>query len=215
VVSAVVCDEQLLFAEAFASALESHGLSARAVPSHAAALAVLADRWRSLLVLSVPAPDDAGVDLVRLVRAEHADVSVVCLVPSTAETARACSVAGADLLLSKRQPLAELVSVVAHASVRRGRAAQLPDRVRQGRGAGRRPVVEEPLAARFLSARERDVLCRLASAQSTAAIAASMGIAVTTVRGYVQSTFTKLGVHSRVEAVRYAIDHGLVELSAS
>jgi two-component system nitrate/nitrite response regulator NarL len=45
---------------------------------------------------------------------------------------------------------------------------------------------------------------------STSAIAESLGISVATTRGYIQSTFTKLGVHSRVEAVTYAVRHGVV-----
>jgi DNA-binding CsgD family transcriptional regulator len=49
--------------------------------------------------------------------------------------------------------------------------------------------------------READVLARVADGLSTAAVAAELGIATTTVRNHVQSIFRKLGVHRRIEAV--------------
>jgi DNA-binding CsgD family transcriptional regulator len=48
------------------------------------------------------------------------------------------------------------------------------------------------------------------SAQSTYRIADELGISVTTTRGYVQSILAKFGVHSRVEAVAYAVRHSVV-----
>jgi DNA-binding CsgD family transcriptional regulator len=68
-----------------------------------------------------------------------------------------------------------------------------------------------PLATQFLTNREREVLGLLVSAQSTARIADELGISLTTARGYVQSILAKLGVHSRVEAVAYAVQHCVVQ----
>jgi two-component system nitrate/nitrite response regulator NarL len=54
------------------------------------------------------------------------------------------------------------------------------------------------------------VLQLLAMAKSTERIATEMGISVTTTRGYIQAILEKLGVHSRVEAVTYAVRHSVV-----
>ena len=52
-----------------------------------------------------------------------------------------------------------------------------------------------------LTPREAEVLAALAEGGSTARVAASLGISVSTVRSHVKGILAKLGVHSRVEAV--------------
>jgi DNA-binding NarL/FixJ family response regulator len=58
--------------------------------------------------------------------------------------------------------------------------------------------------------REVDILQLLVAGESTAEIAMSLSISPQTVRGHVQSLLAKLGVHSRVEAVRLAREQGIV-----
>jgi two-component system nitrate/nitrite response regulator NarL len=50
----------------------------------------------------------------------------------------------------------------------------------------------------------------LARGHSTRAIAAALSLSPSTVRNHIQGILTKLHVHSRVEAVAYALEHGLV-----
>ena len=64
--------------------------------------------------------------------------------------------------------------------------------------------------AELLTEREREVLALLAHGLSTRAIARSLSISSATVRNHVQSILNKLQVHSRLEAVTYALDHNLV-----
>ncbi|MFK0110800.1 LuxR C-terminal-related transcriptional regulator [Streptomyces sp. NPDC091217] len=76
-----------------------------------------------------------------------------------------------------------------------------------GRGAGEEPpvpVVEE------LSAREREVLTRLAQLMSTQEIAADLYVSVNTVKTHLKSVYRKLGVGRRGDAVRRARDRGLL-----
>ncbi len=40
---------------------------------------------------------------------------------------------------------------------------------------------------------------------------AELGVSAATVRTHVQSLLSKLGVHSRLEAVAFAVQHGLLE----
>jgi two-component system nitrate/nitrite response regulator NarL len=64
--------------------------------------------------------------------------------------------------------------------------------------------------ASYLTPRERQCLRMLASGLDTTAMAGSLGVSRTTVRTHVQAVLIKLGVHSRLEAVSLATQHGLV-----
>jgi DNA-binding NarL/FixJ family response regulator len=69
--------------------------------------------------------------------------------------------------------------------------------------------------ALFLTTREREVLARLVRGESTAALAAEMGVTYSTARTHIQNLLTKLGVHSKLEAVAFAIAHALVQPAES
>ncbi|WP_309094988.1 LuxR C-terminal-related transcriptional regulator [Streptomyces sp.] len=79
------------------------------------------------------------------------------------------------------------------------------------RVAGRATPVPAPeLVVEDLSARERDVLHRLADMLSTEEIAADLHVSVNTVKTHLKSVYRKLGVSRRAEAVRRARDEGLL-----
>ncbi|MHC1560636.1 LuxR C-terminal-related transcriptional regulator [Actinomycetospora sp. C-140] len=67
-----------------------------------------------------------------------------------------------------------------------------------------------PAPAIHLTAREQQCLGLLARGVGTAAMAEALAVSVTTVRTHVQAVMTKLGVHTRREAVAYAVRHHLV-----
>lgn len=70
-----------------------------------------------------------------------------------------------------------------------------------------RPVVD---LLGSLTPREIEVLELLAAGRSTHEIASSLGISATTVQSHVKNLLAKLGVHSKVEAVRLAWRSGAV-----
>ena len=55
-----------------------------------------------------------------------------------------------------------------------------------------------------LTAREREVLILLTAGKSTADIAGALVVASATARNHIQSIMTKLGAHTRLEAVAIA-----------
>lgn len=75
------------------------------------------------------------------------------------------------------------------------------------------PLGEDQVAYEHetLTPREFEVLSLLAEGYSTRRIARSLSISLNTSRNHIQNILQKLGVHSRLEAVVYAIDHELVE----
>jgi len=63
------------------------------------------------------------------------------------------------------------------------------------------------LALATLSPREREILLLLSDGISTADIASSLSISPMTVQSHVKNILSKLGVHSKVDAVRLAWRH--------
>lgn len=61
-----------------------------------------------------------------------------------------------------------------------------------------------------LSDREREVLSLLVSGWSTRRISQEWHVTPATVRTHIQNLLIKLGVHSKLEAVAFAFQHGMV-----
>ncbi len=72
-----------------------------------------------------------------------------------------------------------------------------------------------PALDHLLTPREREVLARLVYGESTPSMAKSMGVRLSTLRTHIDSVLIKLGVHSRLEAVAYAVREGIVEVHGS
>lgn len=214
-VSVVICDEHRLFADAFSAALRQQGgevLATTADPDEARRLALTHSPW-AVVLNGLPRPVPV-VQALRAIRRHRPGTRLICFVADDPDVGQQWLDAGADVVLSKRQALQELVdsvlatrspalSPLTRVTLARPLAANGPT----GRAGG-----SSPLAARFLTDREREVLRLLVAAESTKAIARRLGISVPTARRHIQSTFTKLGVHSRLEAVSFAVRHAIVEV---
>ncbi|MEJ2559973.1 MAG: LuxR C-terminal-related transcriptional regulator [Anaerolineae bacterium] len=72
------------------------------------------------------------------------------------------------------------------------------------------PPASAQQPASDLTGREREVLSLLAQGFSTRDIARSLSISPSTARNHIRNILQKLQVHSRLEAVVYALEHGLV-----
>jgi two-component system nitrate/nitrite response regulator NarL len=72
-----------------------------------------------------------------------------------------------------------------------------------------------PALDHLLTPREREVLARLVYGESTASMATAMGVRLSTLRTHIDSVLIKLGVHSRLEAVAYAVREGIVDVRGS
>jgi two-component system, NarL family, nitrate/nitrite response regulator NarL len=84
--------------------------------------------------------------------------------------------------------------------------------------AAHRPVRHSrryPALDHLLTPRECEVLARLVQGESTTSMARSMGVRLSTTRTHVNSVLMKLGVHSRLEAVAYAVREGIIDAPGS
>jgi two-component system, NarL family, response regulator LiaR len=121
---------------------------------------------------------------------------------TTLRAVRASSSATKVLMLSAAGAIRSLVegkgSVVA--------AAEPPSRP------ARDPSVD--LRVRTLSGREREILGLLANGWSNRRIAEECYLSLNTVRTHVQNVLVKLGVHSKLEAVAFALEHQVVTAEA-
>jgi two-component system nitrate/nitrite response regulator NarL len=100
---------------------------------------------------------------------------------------------GAWARASRRSAGGAVLSLSAQAARRRIRS-----------GPGHLPLADS------LTPREREVLARLVRGESTTSMARSMGVRLSTTRTHVDSILIKLGVHSRLEAVAYAVKEGII-----
>ena len=71
------------------------------------------------------------------------------------------------------------------------------------------PAAPEPYPA-GLSTREVEILCLVATGMTNAEVAEKLFLSSRTVGWHLNSIYRKLGFHSRTEATRFAVEHGLL-----
>ena len=69
----------------------------------------------------------------------------------------------------------------------------------------------EEVHAPALTDRERDILSRVAAGMTTAAISRELWVSEHTIKFHLTNIYRKLGVPNRAGAVRYALEHGIVQ----
>lgn len=165
-------------------------------------------------VVDLGLPDGYGGDLITELREVNPQAQALVLSASLdrAQLARAVE-RGAAGVIDKTAHLEDVVD-----SVRRLRAGEplmpLPEVVELLRFAGRQREQErdERRAIGRLTNREREVLQALAEGLDSHGVAARLHITVRTERNHVASILAKLGVHSRLQALVFALRHGLIEV---
>jgi DNA-binding NarL/FixJ family response regulator len=79
-------------------------------------------------------------------------------------------------------------------------------------GSEREHEYEARKAIETLTPREREVLEALAEGLGSEGIAERLSISVRTERNHMSSILAKLGVHSQLQALVFAVRHGVVEI---
>jgi two-component system, NarL family, nitrate/nitrite response regulator NarL len=158
-----------------------------------------------VVVMDRRSADGDGTDGVARLLAAWPDVRV--LVISAVADYRSVMAAvekGAAGYLLTHQPLDDLVEGIR--SARLGQMVLAPSLV-PALLAGMGPVAARTMT---ITRREAEALQLLAEGLSTAELAKRMGVSVNTVRNTIQGAITRLGAHSKLEAVSIALREGIV-----
>ena len=204
-----ICDDHAVFAESLAALLGRAGYEVPAVTySPDQALAALAQHEVDICLLDAQFPGENIVNRLPELRAAAPTARTVLLSaevdPTLIPTALAGGMRG---FAHKGSHVAELC-----ATLDRVYAGEIVAEHRPA-PAKARPTGPSPEArrlARFLTHREREVLCHLVRGRDTTVLARALGVTRSTARSHIQSLLTKLGVHSRLEAATIAVRSGLV-----
>ncbi|MGL4177714.1 MAG: response regulator [Dermatophilaceae bacterium] len=155
-------------------------------------------------VVDLLLPDGDGIDLIRALRSDAADVAPLVLVLTGQvgeEHAVAAIRSGAAGYLSKSSSAAEVVAAIR--SVAAGSAVISPAVLRAlvGRMPADQPDPDVLVRWHLLSTREREVVELVVAGEDDRRIARSLGLQVGTVKTHVHRALHKLGVRTRVQAV--------------
>ncbi len=157
-------------------------------------------------------PDGTGAEATRAIKARWPSARVVMVTALTDdETVLESIQAGADGYLTKDRAAEDVVHAVraAHAGetlLPRSVIVEIARRVAAARERGDERRMVEPLTPR-----ELEVLRALTEGLSTPEICDKLFIAPNTLRTHVQNIMGKLRVHSKLEAVAFALRYRLVE----
>jgi DNA-binding NarL/FixJ family response regulator len=165
-----------------------------------------------VVLMDYQLPDGTGAEATRAIKARWPAARVIMVTALTDdETVLESIQAGADGYLTKDRAPQEVVLAVraAHAGetlLPRSVIAEIARRVSTSRERSDERRMIEPLTPR-----ELEVLRALAEGLSTPEICERLFIAPNTLRTHVQNIMGKLRVHSKLEAVAFALRYRLVE----
>jgi DNA-binding NarL/FixJ family response regulator len=197
-VRVVVCDDHRLLLEALTRALQLKGITVEAATWRPSEAVEAVGRLRpDVLLIDLGFPEGDGLTAAREVMQRFPATRVVILTgsvdPAFVLEADRLGVAG---YVGKDERLEAIVAALGRAVQGNGSVdkARLR-RLEAGQPTGQRSVIDT------LTTQERVVLTCLADGLSTSEMVVRLGISQTTVRSHIQAILSKLGVHSRLQAV--------------
>jgi len=219
VVRVLLVEDHVIFRELFASAFEKEPgfevvAQAGTIGGARRVLEDLGEGGVDVAVLDLRLPDGEGTDLIAELRAGNPHGAALVLTSSLdlAVYARAVR-AGAAGVMHKSASVGEVMDTIrrlaeGEALLSQKEAVELLRFADRERAEGR----EARRAFEELTSREKDVLEALAEGMGDKEIAGRLGVGVGTVRSYVAGILSKLGVHSRLQALVFAVRHGFIHI---
>jgi DNA-binding NarL/FixJ family response regulator len=208
-IGVLIIDDHRMFAESLARLLaDEEGIAVLATAASGSQGIELADRLRPQVVLvDYRMPERDGVAIAAEIKRRDPKIVVVMLAGSAEDRVVLAAIeVGCSGFLTKDRAAAEVADAVRVTA--RGEAFISPlllarllpklDRTHRALGAD-------------LSEREREILAWLARGWTNQVIASELHLSVNTVRNYVQSVLSKLGAHSKLEAVSTAVREGIID----
>ena len=215
VVRVLLVEDHAIFRQLFASAFDRE--EDFEVVGQAGTLAqtrALLDKNVDVAVVDLHLPDGDGTEIISELREENPHGVVLVLTASLDPAVYARAVeAGAAGVLHKSASIEDVMEAVRRLGAGEVLLSQeevvsllcVLDRERaQG--------LEAQRAFECLAPREREVLRALAEGMNDRQIAQRLNVGLGTARGYVKGMLSKLGVHSRLQALVFAVRYGFVEI---
>lgn len=157
-----------------------------------------------VVVLDVRLPDGSGIDLCRTIRSRMPDVACLILTAYDDDTAISAAVlAGAAGYVLKDIAGNRLVESIR--AVAAGRNLLDPSMVRRASTRIRESAADPRLGS--LGLRERQILKLIADGMTNRQIGETLGLAEKTVKNYVSSLLSKLGLDRRTQAAVFQLEH--------
>lgn len=213
-IKVLIVDDHRSFADALKTVIDlERGLVVTAVVSDGrTAIEVARETHPDIVIMDAEMPDMDGITATREMRLSSPDAQVLVLSADHSETLLARAVeAGAVGFLSKLDPVSEVTKAVRAAAA--GEPLIDEEEMRHAlRQLRRRRAEDAEIRTRVmrLTPRETQILQGMADGESAEIIAETLGISRHTFRTHVQNILTKLGVHSKLEALAQAIRYGKV-----
>jgi len=211
----LVVDDVPLFRAGLTSALNGAGYDVVGEAADGeAAVAIAESEQPDIVLLDILMPGMSGIDVLGKIRAVSPASKVLLLTGSESEEDLVSAISGgARGYILKDMPFDELVRVIDNlasggAAVSPGMAGKLFDVTRelllhQELNSTRKPT---------LTGRELEVLGLVADGKTSRQIGDLLFISENTVKNHIRNILDKLGLHSRNEAVLYAIRENLITL---
>ncbi len=205
----LLVDDHALFADVIRMSLIDLGIE---VPppctTGAEAIAAIEREQPDIVLLDLGLPDRSGLSVGREILEMRPQIRIVVLTAmDDPGTARRAIRAGFHGYLTKDVSVPTFVQSIQ--AIVEGQVV-LPHRFASSVAGGASKDDAAQMLAQHLTAREREVLALLVEGYSNVQIARDLSVSPHTVRTHIQSILMKLQVHSRLEAVAFAVRHGIV-----
>jgi DNA-binding NarL/FixJ family response regulator len=211
-IQVVIVDDHRMFGQSLARMLEDEDdIAVAALAENGAdGLRLIDQHLPQVVLVDYQMPGQNGVEVAAEIKHRHPEMMVVMLTGAADDRVILAAIeAGCSGFLTKDNAAAQVVEAVRGAAAGEALIAPsvlarlLPRLKRTYRSLGD-----------DLTERERDVLQLLAKGWPNKTIANDLHLSLNTIRNYVQSVLTKLGAHSKLEAVSTAVREGIIDYTA-
>jgi len=175
------------------------------------AIDLVRDLNPGVVVMDIGMPGLSGFEATQRIRDSHPDVKVLALTVHDSEAYVFQMLrAGAVGYILKRSPSADVIKAVKTAH--RGEAVLHPSVAKLVIGDYLARAERGEESFEHISDREREILKLIAEGKTNKEIAEMLFLSVKTVQAHRANLMRKLGLHDRVELVKYAIRKGIIGL---